>query len=48
MDTAADAVYDTEEKKWKYNILFSCDIFWISHNMKVLLVLPQNKMYYFY
>ncbi len=26
MDTAADAVDDTEEKKWKYNILFSCDI----------------------
>ncbi len=26
MDTTADAVDDTEEKKWKYNILFSCDI----------------------
>ncbi len=26
MDTAADAVDDTEEEKWKYNILFSCDI----------------------
>ncbi len=26
MDTAADAVDDTEEKKWKYNILFSSDI----------------------
>ncbi len=46
MDTAADAVDDTEEKK---SAIFCFPaIFWISHNMKVLLVLPQNKMYYLY
>ncbi len=45
MDTAADAVDDTEEKKWKYNILFSCDIL---NFPQYELVLPQNKMYYLY
>ncbi len=48
MNTAADAVDDTEEKKNESTIFCFPAIFWISHNMKVLLVLPQNKMYYLY